>query len=77
MVADTADIRRWSDIRLPTLLMQGADSWPPLPQTMDALAAALPHAERVIFEGQMHFAAVTAPDLVADAIRGFLGSLRS
>jgi pimeloyl-ACP methyl ester carboxylesterase len=39
---------------------------------MDALARSLPHAERVVWQGQTHFASNTAPDVVADTLRGFL-----
>ena len=56
----------------PTLLMQGADTWNPIPETMDELAAALPYVRRVRFPGQMHFAPSTAPELVADTLRDFL-----
>lgn len=55
--------------------MQGADTWEPMPTTMNALAAALPAARRVIWPGQSHFATVTAPDLVADALREFFAAV--
>jgi len=32
LAADTTDTARWSAITLPTLLMQGADTWPPIPE---------------------------------------------
>ncbi len=72
MAGDSDDLARWSAVELPTLLMQGADSWAPMPATMDALAAALRGVERVIWHGQMHFATMTAPGLVADTLRPFL-----
>ena len=75
MAADSEDIARWSGVRVPTLLMQGADSWDPLPATMDALAAVLPNVERAIWDGQMHFATMTAPGLVAATIRRFVQHL--
>ena len=75
MAADSGDIARWSGIRVPTLLMQGADSWDPLPATMDALAAVLPDVERAVWPGQMHFATMTAPGLVAATIRRFVQHL--
>lgn len=72
MVGDEGGFARWSAVDLPVLLMQGAESWSPIPETMDALAAALPDVERVTWAGQSHFATHTAPDLVADAVRGFI-----
>lgn len=51
--------------------MGGADSWDPIPATMDALARAMPTARRVVWPGQAHFATMTAPGLVADALRRF------
>jgi pimeloyl-ACP methyl ester carboxylesterase len=74
MAADDADITRWSAVRLPVLLLQGADTWAPMPATMDRLATALPRVERVVWAGQSHFASSTAPDLVADTLRGFLAA---
>ena len=51
--------------------MQGAESWSPLPETMQQLADALPEVERAIWTGQMHFATMTAPELVAGTLRSF------
>lgn len=56
MAADTTDIGRWSAVTVPVLLMQGADTWEPMPQTLDRLAAALPQVTIKSFPGQMHFA---------------------
>ncbi|MCM3887589.1 alpha/beta fold hydrolase [Frankia sp. R82] len=72
MAADSEDILRWSAVRTPTLVLGGADSWAPLPETMNALAQALPQAQQVVLPGQNHFVTATAPGLVADAVRGFL-----
>lgn len=72
---DSTDPARWSSITVPTLLLQGADTWEPLPTTMNALAAALPAARRISWPGQSHFATMTAPDLVADALREFLAEI--
>ncbi|MEU7928380.1 alpha/beta hydrolase [Micromonospora sp. NPDC049107] len=68
---DSTGTARWSSITVPTLLMQGADTWGPTPTTMNELAAAIPTARRVIWSRQSHFATMTAPDLVADALRDF------
>jgi pimeloyl-ACP methyl ester carboxylesterase len=72
MAADDPDLGRWAGIDVPTLLIQGADTWSPMPETMDALAAVLPHATRVTLDGQNHFATHTAPELWAGTLRRFL-----
>ncbi|MFG1922618.1 alpha/beta fold hydrolase [Cryptosporangium sp. NPDC048952] len=73
LAADPGDVERWADIGVPVQLLQGGDSWEPIPSTMDALARVLPKAPRVVFPGHLHFATHTAPDLFADAVRSFLG----
>ncbi|XVU28577.1 alpha/beta fold hydrolase [Actinoplanes sp. CA-054009] len=60
-----------ADVTVPTLILQGADSWDPMPASMDALAAALPHAHRISWPGQSHFAPSLAPELMATALRDF------
>ena len=75
LAGDGPDVARWSAIGLPTLIMQGADTWEPMPSTMDALARALPHAPRITWEGQMHFATSTAPQVVADTLQAFFASV--
>jgi pimeloyl-ACP methyl ester carboxylesterase len=77
MASDSEDLARFSAIDVPTLLMQGADTWDPMPSTMDALAGHLPAVERVAWQGQMHFASSVAPDLVADTIASFLARQES
>jgi pimeloyl-ACP methyl ester carboxylesterase len=72
MAGDETSVTRWSDITIPTLLMQGANSWPPIPSTMARLAAALPAAGRTVLEGQSHFATHTAPELFAKKLLQFL-----
>ena len=74
MAADDGDVDRWRAVEPPTLLMQGADTWDPMPATLDRLAAALPRVERVVWPGQAHFATSTAPGLVADTLRRFLAA---
>ncbi|GAA0252705.1 alpha/beta hydrolase [Cryptosporangium japonicum] len=74
LAADPGDVERWRSIDARVLLLQGGESWEPIPSTMDALAAVLPAAERVVFPGHLHFATHTAPDLFADAVRRFLGA---
>lgn len=75
MAGDDADTERWAAIGVPVLLMQGGKSWSPLPEGMDRLAAALPHAERVVWPDASHFATATVPDLVAAALQTFFDSL--
>jgi pimeloyl-ACP methyl ester carboxylesterase len=72
MVADTPDMDRWTNIGLPVLLMQGGSSWAPIPETMDALATAMPWATRVTWPGQSHFATHTDPMSFVHALRQFL-----
>jgi pimeloyl-ACP methyl ester carboxylesterase len=75
LASDSPAVDRWSSIMLPVLLMQGADTWEPMPATMDALAEAIPHARRISWPGQSHFVTMTAPTLVADALSEFFGSV--
>jgi pimeloyl-ACP methyl ester carboxylesterase len=71
LAADDRDVTRWSAITLPTLLMQGGQTWSPVPEGVEALAAALPHAERVRWADESHFVTATAPRLFADAVAEF------
>lgn len=72
MAADTEEVARWAAITIPVLLIQGGETWAPMPATMNALADVLPKATRVVLPGQSHFATHTAPELVAAALREFL-----
>ncbi|MGD6749005.1 alpha/beta fold hydrolase [Streptomyces sp. BH105] len=72
LIADSADVERWSDVTVPTLLMRGADTWEPMPSAIDRLAAALPKVTYTTFPGQMHFAPSLVPDDVAAEIADFL-----
>jgi pimeloyl-ACP methyl ester carboxylesterase len=72
MAADQFDPQRWAGITVPVLLLQGTETWAPMPATMEALAEALPKATRVRLTGQSHFATHTAPDLFAEALGQFL-----
>ncbi|MFC6020233.1 alpha/beta fold hydrolase [Plantactinospora solaniradicis] len=75
LAEDSTDVARWSSITVPTLLMQGADTWEPMPTTMNALATTIPGARRIIWQGQSHFVTMTAPTLVADALRQFFAEV--
>jgi pimeloyl-ACP methyl ester carboxylesterase len=72
IAADQTDVQRWAGIGVPVLLMQGGETWAPMPSTMDALAGALPKATRVTLPGQSHFATHTAPEPFAAVLREFL-----
>ncbi|MEU8331189.1 alpha/beta hydrolase [Micromonospora sp. NPDC048839] len=71
LAGDSTDITRWSAITVPTLLLAGADTWEPMPTTMTTLARTLPAARYTVWAGQSHFVTMTAPTLVADALRRF------
>jgi len=75
LAEDSTDIARWSSITLPTLLMQGADTWEPMPTTVNALANAIPRVRRIAWQGQSHFVTATAPALVADALSQFFAEV--
>lgn len=71
MAADEPDIRRWGQVDAPLLLMQGSNTWRPMPETLNALALAVPNAERLVLAGQAHFATHTAPALFANSLLNF------
>lgn len=60
---------------MPTLVLSGADTWEPMPTTTHTLAATIPAARHVVWPGQSHFATMTAPALVADALRQFFAEI--
>jgi pimeloyl-ACP methyl ester carboxylesterase len=72
MAHDTADVGRWAAVTVPVLLLGGDLSWSPLREGMVALESVLPHARRVSWADQSHFAIGTEPDLVAGEIQRFL-----
>jgi pimeloyl-ACP methyl ester carboxylesterase len=60
--------------QIPTLLLRGsATTDPVIAETADRLSAVLPAVSTVLLDGQTHHALMTAPGLVADAIRNFIG----
>ncbi|MEV4119818.1 alpha/beta hydrolase [Micromonospora sp. NPDC049645] len=75
LAQDSTDITRWSSIAVPTLLLAGADTWEPMPTTMNALATTIPAARYVVWPGQSHFVTMTAPALVAQALRRFFAGV--
>ena len=60
---------------MPVLLMQGGLSWPPLPDGMDRLAQVLPHAQRVVWPDQSHFATAMVPERVAQELQRFFATV--
>ena len=72
MAADAVDMERWSVVTVPTLLMRGADTWQPMPETLGRLATTLPDVTLTTFPGQMHFAPSMVPEVVAAEIARFL-----
>lgn len=60
---------RYRQLAIPATLVEGATSPHHLRGTLADLAAALPDARTVTLPGQGHIAHVTAPELLADAIR--------
>ena len=68
------DMTQWADVSLPVVLLQGADTWDPMPQTMNELAASLPRVTQRVLAGQSHFATHTAPALFAIEMRDALAS---
>ncbi len=75
MAGDGQDVDRWAAITLPVLLMQGGQSWSPLPEGMDRLAQVLPHAQRVVWPDQSHFATAMVPERVAEALEEFFAAV--
>jgi pimeloyl-ACP methyl ester carboxylesterase len=71
LAEDDPDVTRWSTITLPTLLLQGGRTWSPIPEGVEDLARALPHAERVSWPDESHFVTATAPELFAAAAAEF------
>ncbi len=72
MVGDTSYLDRWSSVTTPTLLMRGSDTWQPMPETIERLAAVMPGAHVETLPGQMHFAPSTVPADVARILADFL-----
>ncbi len=75
LVAPTRlDPTRFSDLRLPTLLLLGGESPPFLRRATEVLADVLPEARLVILPGQTHIAMDTAPALFVAEVRRFLAA---
>jgi len=74
--AETAyrfDPTRFAVLRVPTLMLLGTESDEVFRRSTEAVAGALPDVRVQRLEGQGHFAVVTAPGPVAEAVVAFLG----
>lgn len=71
-IADTDLSDDLSGLDLPCLCLGGSADVSTTPETIRALAAALPRARARIVDGAGHLPPVEAPDAVADAIRRFV-----
>jgi pimeloyl-ACP methyl ester carboxylesterase len=65
----------YSGIEVPTVLLTGARTVPHLGERIDALARALPHADKVVLARQGHGANRTAPGEVARVIETLAGTV--
>jgi pimeloyl-ACP methyl ester carboxylesterase len=63
---------RWAAVTVPALVLSGDQTFPGLPEAADAVAAALPRAERRVLPGQDHG---PAPEAVVPEVVKFLRSL--
>ena len=66
------ETERFTDLRVPTLLLEGGDSPEPFREADTALNAALPDCQVVVMPGQRHTAMDTAPDLFTAEVLRFL-----
>lgn len=66
------DAAKFSNLRVPTLLLQGSDSPPLFKRATEVLGAALPRSRVVIMPGQQHIAMDTNPDLFVKEVLEFL-----
>lgn len=66
------DHRRLQDLRVPTLLLLGADSPPEVTAPTESVHAALPDSRIHLLPGQQHMADSAAPEQVSRALISFL-----
>jgi pimeloyl-ACP methyl ester carboxylesterase len=64
---------RLTALTVPTLLLAGGETPPPLVAALDLLVESIPKAEVVVLEGQGHAAQDTSPTAFVDALVRFLG----
>ncbi|GHF58090.1 pimeloyl-ACP methyl ester carboxylesterase [Amycolatopsis bartoniae] len=60
---------RWAEVTVPTIVYSGDQTFPGMPEAADAVAAALPHAERRVLTGQGHG---PTPDAIVPVLLDFL-----
>ena len=65
------DPERFKKLAVPTLLLTGSESPPPMKEATKAISAALPNSRIVTFEGHGHVAMNTAPELFIKEILAF------
>jgi pimeloyl-ACP methyl ester carboxylesterase len=63
---------RWSAVTVPTVVYSGDQTFPGLPEAADAVAAALPNAQRRVLSGQDHG---PAPEAIVPELVRFLRSI--
>jgi pimeloyl-ACP methyl ester carboxylesterase len=68
------DSSLYSAIDIPTLLLLGSESTPAIRRATELLLRDMPRASQATLEGQAHNAVLLAPQLVAEAIDGFIAS---
>jgi pimeloyl-ACP methyl ester carboxylesterase len=68
------DPTRFSHVRVPILLILGGASAPLYRAAIDAIRAALPHANVAVLPDQQHVAMDTAPDMFLRELLAFLGN---
>ena len=74
-LAGRYDVRdRLGEIRVPALVITGAEDWLIPPSAGEALAADIPGAEFVVIPEAAHFAFIERPDAYVAAVRRFLAA---
>ena len=63
---------RWAAVTVPTVVYSGDQTFPGMPEAADAVAAALPNAQRQVLSGQDHG---PAPEAIVPELVGFLRSI--
>jgi pimeloyl-ACP methyl ester carboxylesterase len=64
---------RFSELRIPTLLLVGGDSPPLFQRALEAVAEALPSGQVAVMPGEQHVAMDTNPELFLREVLAFLG----
>lgn len=81
VLGDLLAVRAWDalprlgEVAVPTLVIVGADEFPPLREQAEVLAAGIRGARRVEIPRAGHMAHFEQPEAVAEAIAGFLAEL--